>query len=71
MGVTGGEPAALTTRATTKAENRKYAAKAQAWTYLVASCTDKAYALIEQCNGDPFKAWKILQESTALRTTLS
>ncbi|KAI2497189.1 gag-polypeptide of LTR copia-type [Fragilaria crotonensis] len=43
-------------------ENRKYLAKAAAWTYLVASCTDKAYALIERCDGDPFKAWAILQE---------
>jgi hypothetical protein len=47
---------------TTAAENRKYLAKAAAWTYLVASCTDKAYALIERCDGDPFKAWTILQE---------
>jgi sulfite reductase alpha subunit-like flavoprotein len=60
--VTGGVATPSTTRATTKTENRKYAANAQAWTYLVASCTGKAYALIEQCNGDPFRAWKILQE---------
>jgi hypothetical protein len=31
-------------RPTTAAENRKYQARAAAWTYLVASCTDKAYA---------------------------
>ncbi|KAI2506458.1 hypothetical protein MHU86_7973 [Fragilaria crotonensis] len=49
-------------RPTTTAENRKYLAKAAAWTYLVASCTDKAYALIERCGGDPYKAWSILQE---------
>ena len=55
-------PLAATTRPTTAAENRKYLAKAAAWTYLVASCTDKAYALIERCDGDPFKAWAILQE---------
>ena len=60
--VTGGVEGPSTTRATTKAENRKYASNAQAWTYLVASCTGKAYALIEQCNGDPFKAWTILQD---------
>ena len=49
-------------RPTTAAENRKYLARAAAWTYLVASCTDKAYALIERCEGDPFMAWSILQE---------
>jgi hypothetical protein len=43
-------------------ENRKYNALAAAWTYLVASCTDKAYALIERCAGDPYAAWTILQE---------
>jgi hypothetical protein len=43
-------------------ENRKYLARSAAWTYLVASCTDKAYALIERADGDPFKAWTILQE---------
>ena len=62
MDVTGGAVTAATTRPTTAAENRKYLAKATAWTYLVASCTDKAYALIERCTGDPFKAWAILQE---------
>ena len=49
-------------RPTTAAENRKYLARAAAWTYLVASCTDKAYALIERCKGDPYMAWSILQE---------
>ena len=53
---------APSTRATTALENRKYIARAAAWTYLVASCTDKAYALIERCTGDPHTAWKILQE---------
>ena len=53
---------ASTTRATTSSENRQYLARASAWTYLVASCTGKAYALIEHCQGDPAKAWKILQE---------
>ena len=62
MDVTGGAVTAATTRPTTAAENRKYLAKAAAWTYLVASCTDKAYALIERCEGDPFKAWAVLQE---------
>ncbi len=47
---------------TTAVENRKYLGKATAWTYLVASCTGKAYALIERCEGDPFKAWARLQE---------
>ena len=54
--------AASTTRAPTAAENRKYNARTAAWTYLVASCSDKAYALIERCEGDPFKAWTVLQE---------
>ncbi len=62
LDVTGGAVTAATTRPTTAADNRKYIAKAAAWTYLVASCTDKAYALIERCQGDPFKAWSILQE---------
>jgi hypothetical protein len=62
MAVTGGAVTAATTRPTTAVENRKYLAKAAAWTYLVASCTDKAYALIERCEGNPFKAWGILQE---------
>ena len=53
---------ATTTRPTTAAENRKYLARAAAWTYLVASCTDKAYALMERAEGDPFLAWSILQE---------
>ena len=59
-----GEPtvAASTMRPTTVMENRKYNARAAAWTYLVASCTDKAYALIERCAGDPFASWTILQE---------
>ena len=59
-----GEPtvAASTMRPTTVMENRKYNARAAPWTYLVASCTDKAYALIERCVGDPFAAWTILQE---------
>jgi hypothetical protein len=35
------------TRPTTSVKNRKNLARAAAWTYLVASCTDKAYALIE------------------------
>jgi hypothetical protein len=56
MTVTGDAATATTTRPMTMAENRKYLAKAAAWTYLVASCTDKAYALIERCEGDPFKA---------------
>ena len=50
------------TRPTTTSENRKYVARAAAWTYLVASCTDKAYAMIERCEGDAFKAWSILKE---------
>ena len=54
--------AAPTTRDTTKLENRRYAARSAAWTYLVASCSGKAYALIERCAGDPFAAWTILQE---------
>ncbi|KAI2490450.1 hypothetical protein MHU86_24137 [Fragilaria crotonensis] len=54
--------AASTTRTPTTAENRKYSARAAAWTYLVASCSDKAYALIERSAGDPFMAWTILQE---------
>jgi hypothetical protein len=60
-GVVGGT-AATASRATTAVENCKYFARAAAWTYLVASCTDKAYALIERTEGDPFKAWSILQE---------
>ncbi|KAI2502225.1 hypothetical protein MHU86_12197 [Fragilaria crotonensis] len=60
QGVTAAPP--VRTRATTSVENRKYLARAAAWTYLVASCTDKAYALIERADGDPFKAWTILQE---------
>ena len=59
-GVTVAPP--VRTRATTSVENRKYLARAAAWTYLVASCTDKAYALIERADGDPHKAWTILQE---------
>ncbi len=43
-------------------QRRTDSAKAAAWTYLVASCTDKAYALSERCKGDPFEAWSILQE---------
>jgi hypothetical protein len=63
MTVTGGAvTAAVTTRPTTAVENRKHLGKATAWTYLVASCTGKAYALIERCEGDPSKAWAILQE---------
>jgi hypothetical protein len=61
-GVAGITAAPTTTRPTTSVENRKYLARAAAWTYLVASCTDKAYALIERAEGDPFKAWSILQE---------
>jgi hypothetical protein len=53
---------ASTTRPTTTAENRRYLARSAAWTFLVASCTDKAYALIERAEGDPFLAWSILQE---------
>ena len=53
---------ATTRRPTTTAEYRKYLACAAAWTYLVASCTDKAYCLIERAEGDPFLAWSILQE---------
>jgi hypothetical protein len=52
--------AASTTRPTTPLENRKYTARAAAWTYLVASCTNKAYALIERSAGNPFAAWTIL-----------
>ena len=62
LDVTGGAVTAATIRPTTAAENRKYIAKAAAWTYLVTSCTDKANALIERCEGDPFKAWSILKE---------
>ena len=58
----GGAATAVVMRPTTAAENRKYLARAAAWTYLVASCTDKAYALIERCKGDPYMAWSILQE---------
>ena len=56
-------PAGLTStvRETTSVENRRYLARAAAWTYLVSSCTGKAYALIEPCQGDPVKAWKVLQ----------
>jgi hypothetical protein len=58
MDVTGGAVTAATTRPTTAAENCKYTAKAAAWTHLVARCTDKAYALVGRCKGDPFnKAW--------------
>jgi hypothetical protein len=53
---------ATTTRPTTTVENRRYLARSAAWTYLVASCTDKAYSLIERAEGDPFLAWSILQE---------
>jgi Zinc knuckle len=60
--MTGGAVGAPTTRSPTSAECRKYLAKTAAWTYLVASCTDKAYALIERCDGDPFKGWTILKE---------
>jgi hypothetical protein len=49
-------------------EKRKYLAKAAAWTYLVASCSDKAYALIERCDGDPFKAWTILLQEKCCAT---
>jgi hypothetical protein len=59
---TGTGAGATGTRPTTTAENRRYIARTAAWTYLVSSCTDKAYALIERCEGDPFKAWTILQE---------
>ena len=63
LDVTGGAVTApATTRPTTAAKNRKYIAKAAAWTYLVASCTDKAYTLIERYEDDSFKAWSILQE---------
>ena len=57
-------PGAAVMHPTTAAENRKYlATRAAAWTYLVASCTDKACcALIERCKGDPSRAWSILQE---------
>ena len=48
---------------TAVAENlSEYLARAAAWTYLVASCTDKAYALIERCKVGLFMAWSILQE---------
>ena len=53
---------AATSRPTTMAENRKYLARAAAWAYLVASCTKKAYSLIERAEGDPSLAWSILQE---------
>ena len=59
----GGAATAAFLRPTKATENRKYQARAAAWTYLlVASCTDKAYALIERCEGDPYMAWSILQE---------
>ena len=59
----GGAATAAVMRPTTAAENRKYLARAAAWTYLVlASCTDKVYALIKRCEGDPYMAWSILQE---------
>jgi hypothetical protein len=58
-GVTAAPP--IQTRPATSVENRKSLARAAAWTYLVASCTDKAYALIK--HGDPNKAWTILQEN--------
>ena len=47
---------------TTAAENQKYLARAAAWPYLAMSCTDKEYALIKRCEGDPYMAWSILQE---------
>ena len=50
----GGAATAAVMRPTTAAENRKYLlARAAAWTYLVANCTDKAYAFIERCEGTP------------------
>ncbi len=45
IAVTGGAVGAAKMCPTTTAENCKYLAKAAAWIYLVASCTDKAYAL--------------------------
>ncbi len=62
MDVTGGAVTAATTRPTTEVDNRKNLGMTTAWTYLVANCTGKVYALIERCEGDPFKAWAILQE---------
>ena len=47
----GGVAVAAVMLPTTAAENRMYLARAAAWTYLVASCTDKAYALFERCEG--------------------
>ena len=60
MDITGGAVTAATSCPTTAAENDSV--KAAVWTYLVASCADKVYALFERCEGDPFKAWSILQE---------
>jgi hypothetical protein len=62
MDVTVGAVTATTTCPTTAAENRKYSTRAAAWTYLVASSTDKASTLIERCKGYPFTAWSMLQE---------
>ena len=58
----GGVAAAAVIHPTTAAEIRKYLARAAAWTYFVASCTDKAYAPIKRSEGDPYMAWSILQE---------
>jgi hypothetical protein len=55
----GGAATAAVMHPTTAAENRKYLARA-GWTYLVMSCTNKAYALMERCKGDPYMAWSIL-----------
>ena len=44
----GGAAVAAVMHPMTATEYRKYLARAAAWTYLVASCTDKAYALIER-----------------------
>jgi hypothetical protein len=61
-GVAGITAAPTTTHPTTSVENRKYLARAAAWTNLVASCSNKAYALIERAEGDLFKAWSFPQE---------
>ena len=66
MDATGGAFNTAMTHPTTAAENHKYLAKAAAWTYLVGSCTDKAYTLIERCKGDPFKVWSLHEERSTV-----
>jgi hypothetical protein len=46
----------------TMKQKNKYLAQSAAWTYLVASCSGKAFGLIERHTGDPFKSWGVLEE---------